>query len=116
MKTTHALNFFLVGLSMCISPACWPEYFVGAENGINTSELWLLVMGITQMLMGAWTIGLNEVSRLLNFLVHWEPVLLDFALPDVSWALPESFYAGLADDEDVSVALSLQQQLRLGRV
>jgi len=40
-------------------------------------------------------------------------VPLDFALPDVSWVLPDSFYAGLNDDDAVSVALNLQQQLRL---
>jgi len=115
MKTTHALNFFLVGLSMCFSPACWPGYFVGAENGGNASELWLLIMGATQMVMGAWTMGLNLVPRLLHYLSHWEPVLLDFTLPDVGWVPPDSFYAGLNEQDDISVALSLQQQLRLGQ-
>ena len=113
MKTTQALNFFLVGLGMCFSPAFWPDYFSGNANGDNTSELWVLSMGMTQMAMGAWLMGLNEVPRLMHAMAEWEPVTLNFELPDVGWALPESFYAGLQDDDDVSTALSLQQQLRM---
>lgn len=113
MKTTHAFNFFFIGAVMCFSPAYWPEFFINEVNGNDTSELWVLIMGMTQMAMGAWTMGLNEVPRLLHSLANWEPVPLDFALPDVSWVLPDSFYAGLNEDDAVSVALSLQQQLRL---
>lgn len=115
MKTTHALNFFLIGLSMCFSPAYWPELFSRSAVGNDSSELWLLIMGMTQMAMGAWTMGLNLVPRLLHIIAEWEPVTLDFSLPDVTWALPESFYTGLQDDEDIHTALRLQQQLRLGR-
>lgn len=113
MKTTQALNFFLVGLGMCFSPAFWPDYFSGNSDGNNTSELWLLIMGMTQMTLGSWMMGLNEVPRLLHSLAEWEPVTLNFELPDVSWVLPESFYAGLNEDDDVNVALNLQQQLRM---
>lgn len=113
MKTTHALNFFLIGLFMCFGPGYWPDFFASGTNGNDASELWLRIMGITQMTMGAWTIGVNEVPRLVHALAQWEPVTLDFALPDVKWALPESFYTGLQDDDDVNVALRLQQQLRL---
>jgi len=114
MKTTHALNFFLVGISMCFGPAYWPDFFAAAANGNDASELWLQTMGITQMAMGVWAMVLNLVPRLVHFLIEWEPVSMVFAPPDVGWALPDSFYAGLQDDEDVGVALSLQQQLRLG--
>lgn len=113
MKTTQALNFFLVGLGMCFSPALWPDYFSGVSDGNNTRELWLLIMGMTQMAMGAWMMGLNEVPRVLHAVTEWEPVPLNFALPDVGWVLPDSFYASLQNDDDVSTALALQQQLRM---
>jgi hypothetical protein len=115
MKTTHAFNFFIIGMAMCFSPAFWPEFFSGEVNANDTSEVWMLIMGVIQMSMGAWTMGLNEVPRWLHSLSHWEPVPLDFSLPDVSWVLPDSFYAGLNEDDDVRVALALQQQLRLGQ-
>jgi hypothetical protein len=115
MKTTHALNFFFVGLAMCSGPAFWPQQFIGPANGVNTSEIWLLVMGGTQAAMGAWMMAINEVPRLTHLLQDWEPFRMDFALPDVGWTLPESFYAGLKDDEEVGIALLLQEQLRLGR-
>ena len=114
MKTTHALNFFLIGLVMCFSPAFWPDYFSGEASRGNASELWVLLMGTTQIALGAWTMCLNEVPRLMRYLAEWEPLTLVFELPDVGWALPESFYAGLNEYDDVRVALSLQQQLRTG--
>ncbi len=98
---------------MSFCPAFWPNY-ISVNEGC--SELWLLVMGVTQMVLGAWTMGFNEVPRLLHALAAWEPVKLDFELADVRWVLPESFYAGLNDDEDLRVALILQQQLRFGSV
>lgn len=116
MKTTHAFNFFFIGAVMCFSPAFWPEFFINEVNGNHSSELWVLIMGVTQMALGAWTMGLNEVPRLLHSLANWEPVRLDFALPDVSWVLTDSFYAGLNEDDAVNVALRIQQQLRMGRV
>ena len=115
MKTTHAVNFFLVGLAMCFSPAYWPQQFSVGVDGQANSELWLLVMGVAQMAMGAWTVGLNIVPRLAHVLADWEPISINFELPDVSWALPESFYAALGDEDEISLAISLQQQLRLGR-
>ena len=115
MKTSHALNFFLVGLAMCFSPAFWPHRFIDNSGAGGTSELWLLLMGVAQMVMGVWTMSLNLIPQLTHFLAEWEPITINFDLPDVSWALPESFYAGLADDDDVNLALSIQQQLRMGR-
>lgn len=115
MKTTHALNFFLIGLTMCFSPAYWPAFFINESTGDNTNELWMLTMGLAQMILGAWTIGINVVPRLLYSLGQWDPLAMNFALPDVGWVMPESFYAALQDEDDVSVALSLQQQLQLGR-
>jgi hypothetical protein len=114
MKTMHALNFLLIGLVMCFSPALWPEYFSGDAIRGDASALWMLVMGVTQLALGTWTMGRNEVPRLMLYLAEWEPLTFVFELPDVGWALPESFYATLNDDDYVSVALSLQQQLRLG--
>ncbi|GEM_PF-1084621 len=114
MKTAHALNFFLVGLAMCFSPAYWPEYFINHPNGSGTSDLWLLTMGVTQMTMGAWTMGLNLVPRLTHFLAEWEPITINYEVPDVSWSLPESFYAGLVDEDEINLAHRRQQQLRIG--
>lgn len=110
MKTIQALNFFLIGSVMSFSPAYWPEYFT---SELNNSELWLLFMGATQMILGGWVMVLNEVPRLLQAVAQWEPVTVNFALPDVGWSLPESFYAGMNSDDDIRVALNLQQQLRM---
>jgi heme A synthase len=115
MKTTHALNFFLVGLAMCFGPALWPQEFFDSASRVDASAWWLICMGAVQALLGAWVLGLNGVPRLFQLLAEWEPVKLDFTLPDVGWVLPESFYAGMVDDEEVSIALTLQQQLRLSR-
>jgi hypothetical protein len=102
MKTTHAVNFFLIGRVMCFGPAYWPEYFSGTTAHGNSSEVWSLLMGVLQMALGGWAIGLNEVPRLLRFLAEWEPVTLTFAPADVGWALPESFYAGLNQADEVT--------------
>ena len=115
MKITHAINFFLVGFAMCFSPAYWPNHFAEGGSGNENSELWLMMMGAAQMAMGAWTMGLNVVPRLTHFLAEWEPITLKFDLPDVSWALPDSFYSGLNEDDDISLARTLQQQLRLSQ-
>ena len=114
MKTTDAFYFFLVGLAMFFSPAYWPDSFVVLTNGANTSELWLLLMGAAQMTLGAWLMGLNLVPRLMQYVSEWEPVPLNFEMVDVGWVLPESFYLGLEDADEVSVGLNLQRQLRLG--
>lgn len=114
MKTTDAFCFFLVGLAMYFSPACWPDSFVAITNGANTSELWLIVMGAAQMTLGAWLMGLNVVPRLMQYVSEWEPVPLNFEMVEVGCVLPESFYLGLEDADEVSVGLNLQRQLRLG--
>jgi len=114
MKTTDAFYFFLVGLGMFFSPAYWPDSFSAAPNGANTSELWLILMGTAQMLLGAWLMGLNVVPRLMHTIAEWEPVPLNFEMVDVGWVLPESFYVALEDADEVSVGLNLQRQLRLG--
>ena len=71
------------------------------------------MMGATQMVMGTCAMVINSVPRLALVLAEWEPIALKFELPDVSWALPESFYAGLGDEDEIGLAMSLQQQLRL---
>lgn len=116
MKTTHALNFFLIGLAMSFSPAYWPEQFAADAGGGETSTIWLLTMGAIQMTLGAVVLSLNGVPRMIQFLSEWEPISLRFELPDVGSALTDSFYARLNDDEEINLALSLQQQLRLGYV
>ena len=113
MKTTHALGFFLVGLFMYFSPALWPHHFTCDTSGANTSEWWLLVMGMMQMIIGTWSVGSNEVPRLMQYVARWEPVALDLELTDVGWVLSESFYVGLKEIDEISVALNLQRQLRV---
>ncbi len=104
--------FFSVGLFMYFSPAFWPEQFVCNLSCSNTSEWWLLVMGMIQMAMGAWVAGINEVPRLGRYLANLEPVAFDFKLSDAGSTLSESFYAGLKEVDEISLALSLQRQLR----
>lgn len=113
MKTTQALNFFLVGLGMCFGPALWPQAF--ARGIVDTSALWLLVMGTMQAFFGAFMAGVNEVPRLKRWLAEWEPFSLNLKLGDVNWGLPEAFYNRLAAEEEIDVALGLQRQLRLGQ-
>jgi hypothetical protein len=112
MKTTDAFNFFLVGLAMCLGPACWPGYFAGAADGGGCGELWLVFMGTMQIILGAWAMGLRLVPQLIRSISEWEPVLLDFELVDIGSVLSESFYRGLDEGDELKVALSLQQQLR----
>ena len=104
MKTTHAINFFLIGFTMCFSPAYWPEYFSGDAMRGNASELWMLLMGAAQMGLGAGSAAVNVVPRLIHYLADWEPLTLNFVLADVGWALPESFYSGLNEVEEAGVA------------
>lgn len=115
MKTTDAFVFFLIGLGMCFGPAVCPDLFSGEINGGGTgSELWLMLMGGIQMLLGAWAMGLNAVPRLMRQIAEWEPVPLNFELVDLGSVLSESFYDGLAEADEVGVALNLQRQLRMG--
>lgn len=114
MKTTDAFIFFLIGLAMCFGPAVWPGLFSGEINRGACSEVWLTLMGVAQMLMGMWAMGLNAVPRVMQYLAEWEPVPLKFELVDIGSVLSESFYMGLDEADEESVAISLQRQLRMG--
>lgn len=113
MKTTQAINFFVVGLGMCFGPAFWPQAF--ARGLVDASALWLLLVGAMQVLLGAVVLGCNEVPRMVRWLRDWEPVKFDFAPADVRWVLSEAFYSGMQAEEEITVAFTLQKQLRLGQ-
>jgi len=99
---------------MFFSPAVWPEFFWCDASGSNTSELWLIVNGMVQILMGACTMAVNAVPALARVVAAWEPVMFEFETADLRWALPESFFADLEAADEVSIALRLQQQLMAG--
>src|SRR5688572_5366413 len=88
MTTPHAFSFFVIGLGMIAGPAFWPQYFAADQV---RSAIWLVFMGGLQALAGSFVLGL-EGLRLSRRLAEWEP--LDFALPDVRWAISPSLYSG----------------------
>lgn len=108
MTTPHAINFLVVGLGMIAGPALWPQFFA-AEH--LRSAIWLVVMGGLQALAGSFTLGLAGI-RFSRQLAQSDPFDFSLTLPDVSWAVPPSFYSLLDDDDEIVVALRLQQQLR----
>ena len=65
MTTLNAFGFFLLGVVMIFLPALAPVFFVvRAMDGSNTSELWLVVMGVLQGMMGVSFIIRNEATPL----------------------------------------------------
>lgn len=107
MTTPHAFNFFVIGLGMIAGPAIWPQYF--AADHVR-SAIWLVLMGGLQALAGSFVLGL-EGLRLSRRLAEWQPLDLEFSLPDVRWAVSPSLYSLLEETDEVVVALRLRQQL-----
>ena len=98
MTTNNALVFVLLGLGMFFAPAEMPQLFpADAGDGSCTSELWLGVMGLMQVLLGLTMAMHNETMRLRAAIEAWDSLDRTFDHAEVQWAMPASLYAVAVD-------------------
>jgi len=107
MTTNNALVFLLLGLGMFFAPTELPQLFpANAGDGSSTSELWLGVMGLMQVVLGLTIAVQNETIRLRAAIEAWDSLDRTFDHAEVQWAMPASLYAVAVDWRPGEVAVA----------